>query len=51
MLYSSTGEVMTATTETTDPNTYRPFKTLDTTVMSSIAERLNSYDSTEEEGE
>ncbi|EJF65317.1 transcription factor Tfb4 [Dichomitus squalens LYAD-421 SS1] len=49
MLYSSTGEIMTATTEATDPNTYRPFKTLDSTVMSSIAERFNSYDVTEEE--
>ncbi|KAI0706839.1 transcription factor Tfb4 [Cerioporus squamosus] len=48
MLYSSTGEV-TTTTESTDANTYRPFRTLDSTIMTSIAERLDSYDGTEEE--
>ena len=50
MLYSSTREVMTTTTEVTDSNTYRPFRTLDSTVMSSIAERLDSYDGAGEEG-
>ena len=51
MLYSSTGEVMTTTSEVTDSNTYRPFRTLDLTVMSSIAERLDSDDGAGEEGE
>ncbi|KAM5531578.1 hypothetical protein V8D89_014747 [Ganoderma adspersum] len=49
MLYSSTGEVMTTASEVTDSNTYRPFRTLDSTVMSSIAERLDSYDGAGEE--
>ena len=51
MLYSSSGEVMTATSETTDSNTYRPFKALDATVMASIADRLESYDGVSEERE
>ena len=51
MLYSSTGEVVVASVESTDANTYRPFKTLDSTVMASIAERLDSYDDVAEEGE
>ncbi len=42
---------MTTTTEVTDSNTYRPFRTLDSAVMSSIAERLDSYDGAGEEGE
>lgn len=41
---------MTTTSEVTDSNTYRPFRTLDLTVMSSIAERLDSYDDAGEEG-
>ncbi|RPD74310.1 transcription factor Tfb4 [Lentinus tigrinus ALCF2SS1-7] len=49
MLYSSTGEVTGARTESTDANTYRPFRTLDSTLMTLIAERLESYDSTTEE--
>ncbi|TFK93765.1 transcription factor Tfb4 [Polyporus arcularius HHB13444] len=49
MLYSSTGEVTTTTAESTDANTYRPFRTLDSTIMSSIAERLDSYDGMTEE--
>ncbi|KAI0780052.1 transcription factor Tfb4 [Fomes fomentarius] len=44
MLYSSTGEVTTSTSDNIDSNTYRPFKTLDATVLASIAERLESYD-------
>ena len=51
MLYSSTGEVITSTTESTDANTYRPFRTIDSTIMASIAERFDSYDGTTEEGE
>ncbi|RPD59856.1 transcription factor Tfb4 [Lentinus tigrinus ALCF2SS1-6] len=49
MLYSSTGEITSARTESTDANTYRPFRTLDSTLMTLIAERLESYDSTTEE--
>ncbi|KAH9931094.1 transcription factor Tfb4 [Epithele typhae] len=49
MLYSSTGEAMTVNAEATDANTYRPFKTLDQTVMASIAEHLQSYEGAEEE--
>ncbi|KAI0743547.1 transcription factor Tfb4 [Daedaleopsis nitida] len=49
MLYSSTEEGMTSSTEMTNPNTYRPFKTLDETVMASIAERLESYVGVSEE--
>lgn len=50
MLFSSTGEVMAATSDITDANTYRPFKAMDTTVMASLAERLESYDDTAAEG-
>ena len=51
MLYSSTGEATAANAESTDANTYRPFRTLDTTVMASIAERLDLFDGVTEEGE
>ena len=51
MLYSSTGEVVAANAESTDANTYRPFRTLDSTVMASIAERLDSYEGAVEEGQ
>ena len=50
MLYSSTGEVMSASAESADANTYRPFKTLDATVMGSIAERLGAHEGAAEEG-
>ena len=42
---------MTTTSEVTESNTYRPFRTLDLTVMSSIAERLDLFDGVTEEGE
>ncbi|OSD06873.1 transcription factor Tfb4 [Trametes coccinea BRFM310] len=49
LLYSSTGEVVAKDTEPTDPNTYRPFKTLDATVMNSLAEHIASFDGVSEE--
>ncbi|KAI0374032.1 transcription factor Tfb4 [Pilatotrama ljubarskyi] len=49
LLYSSTGEVTARDDEPTDPNTYRPFKTLDSTVMKSLAERLESLEGAAEE--
>ncbi|KAI0630365.1 transcription factor Tfb4 [Trametes polyzona] len=49
LLYSSTGEVTASDNEPTDPNTYRPFKTLDSAVMNSLAERLGSLGDAQEE--
>ncbi|KAH9858713.1 transcription factor Tfb4 [Lenzites betulinus] len=49
LLYSSTGEVAVNDNEPTDPNTYRPFKTLDATVMTSLAEHLESLGGATEE--
>lgn len=50
LLYSSTGEVTASDDGPTDSNTYRPFKTLDATVMKSLAERLESFGDAAEEG-
>lgn len=50
LLYSSTGEVTASDGGPTDSNTYRPFKTLDATVMKSLAERLESFGDAAEEG-
>ncbi|OJT10433.1 RNA polymerase II transcription factor B subunit 4 [Trametes pubescens] len=49
LLYSSTGEVAASDDEPTDSNTYRPFKTLDATVMKSLAARLESFGDAAEE--
>ncbi|KAI0645700.1 transcription factor Tfb4 [Trametes meyenii] len=49
LLYSSTGEVAARDDEPTDSNTYRPFKTLDSTVMNSLAGRLESFEGALEE--
>ncbi|KAL1939789.1 hypothetical protein VTO73DRAFT_9489 [Trametes versicolor] len=49
LLYSSTGEVTASDDGPTDSNTYRPFKTLDATVMKSLAERLESFGDAAEE--
>ncbi|KAI0675307.1 transcription factor Tfb4 [Trametes maxima] len=49
LLYSSTGEVLATDDEPTDSNTYRPFKTLDSTIMSSLAARLECFEGASEE--
>ncbi|KAI0775718.1 transcription factor Tfb4 [Trametes elegans] len=49
LLYSTTGEVTAQDNEPTDSNTYRPFKTLDSAIMNSLAERLGSFEDAGEE--
>ncbi|KAI0823641.1 transcription factor Tfb4 [Trametes gibbosa] len=49
LLYSTTGEVAASDNEPTDANTYRPFKTLDATIMNALAERLESLSDEMEE--